>query len=563
MFQNDEFVLELLQNYGMATADQVEEARSAVNYDEQLVLDELVRRQVTDEEAIMHLMASEYAMEAYDLEGFEIPDEIKELIPDELAVKHQVVPIMANELAVTVAMADPTNLDTLDQLRYSLSFDLEGVLAKRSQVLALVGRYYGQNKIGQGGDEEFDIETIDSELIDELDQNSDDGAIERYVNQIIVRAYEMKASDIHMEPLETKFRVRYRMDGVLREVENPPKYLQNNIIARLKLSAGLKITEKRVPQDGRIALKVKGKPIDLRVSTVPTTHGESIVMRILDKSSISIGIPELGFFSDDQEIIDRVISMPDGIFLVTGPTGSGKTTSLYAFLNSINEPTRKIITAEDPVEYDLAGINQVQVDNSIGMTFAGALRSMLRQAPNVIMVGEIRDMETGAVAINAALTGHVVFSTLHTNDAPGAVTRMVDMGVQPFLVAASLRAVMAQRLVRKICKECAEPYEATAEELRILGLPEGYFDNATLMKGKGCPACNGGYKGRMGIFELFEMNDSIRELIYRKASSAEIKKVARDVGMRTLREDALRKCGAGLTTLEEVIRFTVVDEEGM
>ncbi|MGL4855127.1 MAG: GspE/PulE family protein, partial [Lentisphaeria bacterium] len=325
--------------------------------------------------------------------------------------------------------------------------------------------------------------------------------------------------------------------------------------------AGLKITEKRLPQDGRITIRVLGKDVDLRVSTVPTTHGESIVMRILDKNSISIGIPELGFFADDQEIIDRVLGLPDGIFLVTGPTGSGKTTSLYAFINSINEPSRKIITAEDPVEYELSGINQVQIDNTIGMTFAGALRAMLRQAPNIIMVGEIRDMETGSVAINASLTGHVVFSTLHTNDAPGAITRMIDMGIQPFLVAASVRGVMAQRLVRKNCKKCAEPYVPTADDLRILQVDENYFAEANLLRGKGCSECNKGYKGRIGIFEIFEMTDPIRELIYRKASSAEIKGIARGMGMRTLREDALRKAASGMTSIEEVLRITVMDED--
>ncbi|OVE82592.1 hypothetical protein BVY04_00510 [bacterium M21] len=375
-----------------------------------------------------------------------------------------------------------------------------------------------------------------------------------------MEAYNTRASDIHLEPLEKRFRIRYRVDGVLAEVDPPPKYLQNNIIQRLKIMARLDISERRVPQDGRIMFKMPDKRIDLRVSTVPTVHGESIVMRILDKSSIQLGIPELGFFHDDQALIDEIINMPDGIFLVTGPTGSGKTTSLYAFLNTLNTPNRKIITAEDPVEYELSGINQVQCDKE-RMTFDMALRAMLRQAPNIVMVGEIRDLSTGAVAINAALTGHLVFSTLHTNDAPTAVTRLIDMGVKPFLVASGVRAVMAQRLVRRMCKSCAASVEPTSEELRVLELPADYFAEANLQEGKGCSSCKLGYKGRMGLYEIFKVEDSICQLIFRVASIEEIRQRARELGMRTLRDDGLRKAGAGMTTLEEIIRITKVGED--
>ena len=378
---------------------------------------------------------------------------------------------------------------------------------------------------------------------------------------LIIEAFKRRASDIHLEPLEKRYRVRYRIDGALIEVESPPKYLQANITSRLKIMAKMDISEKRVPQDGRIELKVSGKDLDLRVSTIPTSHGESIVMRILDKSSIQLDIPKLGFFSDDNELITKIINMPDGVFLVTGPTGSGKTTSLYAFLNTINTPNRKIITAEDPVEYQLAGINQVQINHAIKMTFAKALRAMLRQAPNIIMVGEIRDMETAEIAINASLTGHLVFSTLHTNDAPGAVTRMIDMGVKPFLVASAVKAIMAQRLVRRICKNCAVPTEPTDEELRFLQLPKEHFANATLMKGRGCVECgNKGYKGRMGIYEIFMVKEEIQHLIFECVSSTVIKDAARKLGMRTLREDGIRKAMAGMTTLEEVITMTSLDE---
>jgi general secretion pathway protein E/type IV pilus assembly protein PilB len=348
----------------------------------------------------------------------------------------------------------------------------------------------------------------------------------------------------------------------LREVESPPKYLQANITSRLKIMAKLDIAEKRIPQDGRIQLKIGNKDIDLRVSTIPTTHGESIVMRILDKSSIQLDIPQLGFYSDDQELIDRILGLPDGVFLVTGPTGSGKTTSLYAFLNSINTPHRKIITVEDPVEYQLSGINQVQVENRIKFTFAAALRAMLRQAPNIIMVGEIRDLETAEIAINASLTGHLVFSTLHTNDAPSAVTRLIDMGVKPFLVASAVKAIMAQRLVRRICKNCAAPHEPTPHEIKFLEIDDEFIKNSNIMKGRGCSECgNTGYKGRMGAYEIFMLNEEIQNLIFAKESANVIKDAARKGGMRTLRDDALRKAAAGRTTLEEVLRLTVSDEE--
>ena len=346
---------------------------------------------------------------------------------------------------------------------------------------------------------------------------------------------------------------------MLREMENPPKYLQNNIISRLKIMARMDISEHRVPQDGRIQIAAMGKSLDLRVSCLPTSHGESIVMRILDKSSITLGIPELGFFADDQEIIQNVLNLPDGIFLVTGPTGSGKTTSLYAFLNTLNTPTRKIITAEDPVEYELSGINQCQVVNDIGMTFAFALRAMLRQAPNIIMVGEIRDMEAGEIAINAALTGHLVFSTLHTNDAPSAVTRLIDMGVKPFLVASAVRAIMAQRLLRRLCKSCSKPMAVREDQADALHLPLAYFQSMTLKHGEGCSECSNGYRGRMGIYEIFVLTEDLQNLIYEMVPSGVIRERARANGMRTLREDGLRKAGAGMTSLEEVVRMTAAD----
>jgi general secretion pathway protein E/type IV pilus assembly protein PilB len=338
--------------------------------------------------------------------------------------------------------------------------------------------------------------------------------------------------------------------------------LQTAIISRLKIMTGsMSIAEKRLPQDGRIQVKMgKGKQIDLRVSTIPTNHGESVVMRILDKSSLSLGLPQLGFLSDDQEIFERLITLPDGILLVTGPTGSGKTTTLYGCLNYINKPDKKLITVEDPVEYQMSGINQVQVNADIGMSFPAALRSMLRQAPNIIMIGEIRDLETANIAINASLTGHLVFSTLHTNDAPSAVARLVDIGVQPFLVSSAVRAIMAQRLVRKLCQKCKEPYELTEAEIQSLGLDSTQLADATIMKGRGCEACkNLGYKGRMGIFEIFQIDDEVRHMINEKAATIELRKRAREMGMRTLREDGIRKVLSGMTSAEEVIGVTMSD----
>ena len=379
---------------------------------------------------------------------------------------------------------------------------------------------------------------------------------------LLAEAFRLRASDIHIEPLETSVRIRYRMDGKLVEVANHPKKLLPAIIARLKvMSTTMSIAEKRLPQDGRIQLKMGGdKEIDLRVSSVPSNHGESIVMRILDKSALVLGLPQLGFFSDDQETFERMITLPDGIILVTGPTGSGKTTTLYACLNVINKPDKKIITVEDPVEYELAGINQVMVKADIGMTFAAALRAMLRQAPNIVMIGEIRDAETANIAINASLTGHLVFSTLHTNDAPGSVARLADIGVKRFLIASAVRAVIAQRLVRKLCPVCKAPAELSLKELRALNLDASRMQDASIFGPVGCEKCRGGgHKGRMGIFEVFEVDDEVRHMINAELTTVQLRKRARERGMRSLREDGIRKVLAGLTSAQEVIHATMSD----
>jgi general secretion pathway protein E/type IV pilus assembly protein PilB len=403
-------------------------------------------------------------------------------------------------------------------------------------------------------DESHFFET--QEVAHEIDDASEsDEPIIRLVNLLILEGFRQRASDIHLEPLSRTFRVRYRIDGVLREVEGPPRRLHPSVISRIKIMSGMKISEKRLPQDGRIEIRVMGRDLDLRVSVIPSNHGESIVMRILDKESLMLGLPNLGFFSDDQQAFERLIKLPDGILLITGPTGSGKTTTLYACLNDLNRPDRKIITVEDPVEYQLSGINQVQVRTGIGLSFSAALRSILRQAPNIIMIGEIRDLETAEIAINSALTGHLVLSTLHTNDAPSAVTRLVDIGVKPFLVSSSVRAIMAQRLVRTICPHCKTEYPPAEAETRILGsVPRLY-------KGEGCASCSQtGYMGRKGIFELLTVSDEVQHLIYSGLSAAGLRTKARELGMRTLREDGLRKAVGGITTLNEVLRVTMRDE---
>ena len=565
MVENSDYILELLTEYGMVTPEQVDEgwqkvADSDGRFD---IIEALQELKYVERDELMAMLAQQYGLETLDLTGYEIPDEIIQTMTPEIVRQYNAIPVMLHDDILTVAMSDPTAMDALDGLRYVLNRDVEAVISPQDQIQKVIDRNYGSltdsvNTLLNG------METGSLEQVEDADSGNeasgDDAPIIRRVYLLITEAYKMKASDIHLEPLERRFRVRYRIDGVLREMESPPKYLQSNIISRIKIMSRMDLSEKRIPQDGRIQVMVQGVSIDLRVSDIPTTHGESIVMRILDKSSIQLDIPQLGFYTDDQEKIDKIIGLPDGIFLVTGPTGSGKTTSLYAFLNTINTPNRKIITVEDPVEYQLAGINQVQVNPAVQMTFANALRAMLRQAPNIIMVGEIRDLETAEIAINASLTGHLVFSTLHTNDAPSAVTRLIDMGVKPFLVASSVRAIMAQRLVRRVCKKCAQPYTPTADEIRLLGLDEDFVKNSTFMKGRGCSACgHTGYKGRMGIYEIFILQEEIQNLIYGKAASNVIRDAARKSGMRTLREDGLRKAAAGTTTLAEVLATTIGD----
>ncbi len=565
MQRNDDYVLKGLRDRGLVSRKQIDATRERLNGREK-VLDVLIKEGVVGESDVSRSIAAQAHMDWIDLSAMIIPPEIIKQLRAEDARRFKVIPVAFGETGLAVAVSDPLDIDTIDSLSFLLQRELELVCSSPDKIRDALIKYYGtadeaadviREKIGE--DVDLGLEIGEGAAISDVDEA--DAPIIRLVSMLIIEAHRAGASDIHLEPLDKKFRVRFRIDGVLQEMQSPPKRLQSAIVSRLKIMTGsMSIAEKRLPQDGRIQVKIKKKPLDLRVSTIPTNHGESVVMRLLDKSSLMLGLPELGFFSDDQEKFERLIQLPDGILLVTGPTGSGKTTTLYACLNHVNKPDRKIITVEEPIEYQMTGINQVQVNSEIGMTFPVALRSILRQAPNIIMIGEIRDLETASIATNASLTGHLVFSTLHTNDAPSAVARLIDIGVQPFLVASSLRAVMAQRLVRRICPNCKQPTELTESEMRALRIEPGQLRDAQVMLGKGCDQCRGtGYKGRMGIFEIFILDDEVRHIINKRCSTLNLRQRARELGMRTLREDGIRKVLDGLTTAEEVISTTLGD----
>lgn len=571
MTSADEFVLQLLIDKGIVDSATIEAARtkaaeqpSAGNLDSDTVELLLAEHAVTQLQ-IAQVLAEEFNMDVVDLADVRVSAEALELLPYELANRYKVFPLEADDNEVELAVCDPLDMDAIDSISHVIQRSITCRVAPLEDIEKAIHQYYDgaqADKVDSmfSGLEEVAVDDLDLPTGEEGDVGEDEAPIIRYVHMVISEALKRRASDIHMEPLEKRFRVRYRIDGVLHEVENPPKRLQPSIISRIKLMADVSIAEKRVPLDGRINIKVGPKVIDLRVSTLPTAFGESIVMRILDKEGLNLGLPQLGFFSDDQATFERIIAMPDGVFLVTGPTGSGKSTTLYSALNCINHPDRKIITVEDPVEYEMPGVNQVQVRRDVGMTFSAALRSMLRQAPNIIMVGEIRDKETAEIAINAALTGHMVFSTLHTNDAPSAISRLVDIGIKPFLVAAALRAVLAQRLVRRICPNCKQAHTPDEKLLSSLGIRSDQALDANFMLGKGCPKCNStGFRGRVGVFEMFTMSEELQQMVYENASLVALRNKSKEMGMRTMREDGIRKVIAGVTTPEEVLHSTVAE----
>lgn len=539
----------------MASAEAVEEVKKSGASE---IVDRLLMDGAVEEAQITAVIAQNASMEVVDLSEYEIPADVASQMTSDVAKRFQAVPVHDDGTQLMVAIADGLNFEVLDSLPHAVGREINPVVANLSDIQRLLVDVYRV-----GGSDEDDIpefEVLTMEGIEEVSE--EDAPIVRIVTSTLMNAFKQKASDIHIEPLETSLRVRFRIDGKLIEVENHPKKLLPAVVARLKVMSGaMSIAEKRLPQDGRIQMRIAGKSVDLRVSTVPSNHGESVVMRILDKSALTLGLPTLGFLSDDEATFKEMLALPDGILLVTGPTGSGKTTTLYACLNEINKPDKKIITVEDPVEYQLAGINQVMVKTDIGMTFAAALRSMLRQAPNIIMVGEIRDKETATIAMNASLTGHLVFSTLHTNDSTATVARLADMGIKRFLIASAVRAVLAQRLVRHLCPSCKAPVPLTEREMRILGMDPDRASTADILGPQGCEKCRGGgYKGRKGIFEIFKVDDEVRNMINDDLSSPELRKRARELGMRTMREDGIRKVLGGMTSAEEVIRVTMADE---
>ena len=525
----------------------------------------LVKLGLVSEDDICNFFEEQLGIPRIDLRNYLIDPKILAMIPEALARKHVLMPLFKTGDTLTIATADPLNVVALDEIRIKTKSNIEPAVATETEIRNAISQYYGTGSSIEDIVKSIDMKTltIDEEKeeieTDKLRNMAEEAPIIKLVNLVIMQAIRDKASDIHVEPEEESLKIRFRIDGILHEVSTIPKHLQAAVLSRMKIMSDLNIATKRIPQDGRFRLKVENTQIDMRVSSLPTVHGENIVMRLLDTSSILIGLSQLGFDEVNLERFKSLIVKPHGIILVTGPTGSGKTTTLYSALNTINMPDKNIITVEDPVEYQLKGVRQSQINPKAGLTFANGLRSILRQDPDVIMVGEIRDLETAEIAVQAALTGHLVFSTLHTNDAPSSLTRLTDMGVEPFLISSSVIGIIAQRLVRTICSACKESYTPSPEAIKDVGvkLPEG---GLKFYRGKGCKACkNTGYKGRIGIFEMLTLNDKIRDMVLAKTSSSQIKHAAQEFGMKSLREDGIEKVLAGATTIDEVMRVTQMD----
>src|SRR5262245_7973574 len=540
--------------------DQIEEAKAMAAQTGVKLQDALVKLNYATAQEVMSSIAEFHNMQFVDLKGITIPSSVVEMVPESVARENHVIPLSHENNALQIVMSDPNDPDTIDKLRFILNKEIQAVLSDREDIITAINAHYGQTE----------TESVDSMLSEFTDTQIDfteteatsssaaadesDSPVVKLVNLLIQEAIKLRASDIHVEPFADRVRVRYRIDGVLVERDSPPRRLLAPLTSRIKIMGNIDISEKRRPQDGRIKMSVQGNHFDLRVSLLPTVHGQSTVMRILDRGSIQVSIRDLGFSEEDHKRFQTIIKRPNGIFLVTGPTGSGKTTTLYAALNELNRSDRKIITAEDPVEYYLPGINQVEVKHQIGLDFARIIRAMLRQAPNIILVGEIRDKETAEIAVQASLTGHLVFSTLHTNDAPSAITRLGDIGVPPFLIASSVIAIMAQRLVRLNCPKCKTPYDPPVNEIRACRITPEQLSRATFMRGKGCSYChNTGYRGRKGIFERMRRSSKIREMTCNREPTQTIRKLARDTGMRSLLQDGVEKALRGITTLDEVL----------
>jgi type IV pilus assembly protein PilB len=592
---------ELLVKKNYITPDQLKKALEDQSLKGGRLESALIRSGYIKEDELLSFLSAQYRVPSIKISKIEVNPNVIKLIPSSTSKKYFIIPINRVGPKLTLAMADPSNIIVIDEIKFMTGFNVEPVVASETEIIDAIKKYYGggggvsgmgtvsfqatdytleEDKAAptDGGvmiDDDFvnvddfdalvhgavdNVEVIDTQL--QLDETGDiEGPIIKIVNGILIKAIKLGASDIHFEPYEKTFRVRYRVDGMLRRDMLLPMQIRNAIISRLKIMAKLDIAEKRLPQDGRIKLRMaKGREMDFRVSSLPVLFGEKVVLRLLDKSALQLDMTKLGFEEDSLAEFENAIHRPVGMILVTGPTGSGKTTTLYSALSELNKETENIMTAEDPIEYNFMGINQVQMHEEIGLTFASALRSFLRQDPDIIMVGEIRDFETAQIAVQAALTGHLVLSTVHTNDAPGTITRLIDMGIEPFLISSAVLLILAQRLIRKICMDCREPIKPPPQLLIDLGVPPDEVKSFTVYKGKGCTICNGtGYKGRLGLYEVMTMKEEIKELVLARASASEIKKEAIRSGMKTLRQSGMTKIKDGMTTIEEILRSTMED----
>jgi type IV pilus assembly protein PilB len=562
---------ELLVHNRLISEDQLKKAIELQRKENGRLGSNLVKLGFVSEEELISFLSRQYGVPAINLSDYNIDDSVTKFIPQEVSQKYQIIPVARVGATLTIAMVDPSNVFAIDDVKFMTGYNVEPVVAAESAIREAISEHYGNSDALQTVME--DLQKKDGDLVDYIQETDDDDidiadlkqAVEeapvvKLVNLILSEAIAKGASDVHLEPYEKSFRVRYRIDGVLYDIMQPPMKLRAALSSRVKIMSELDIAERRLPQDGRIKLKARGKAIDLRVSTLPTLFGEKIVMRILDRSTLVLDLTKLGFELRALEDFEEAIQSPFGMVLVTGPTGSGKTTTLYSALTKVNTVDVNIMTSEDPVEYNLPGINQVQVKEEIGLTFASALRSFLRQDPDIIMVGEVRDFETAEIAVKAALTGHLVLSTLHTNDAPSTISRLLNMGIEPFLVSASVLLILAQRLCRKICTQCKEEEKVPGPALQKIGFSEEEAKTVKCYKGTGCKACNEtGYKGRIALYEVMPIKEDLKELILEGASSTEIKKAAVRLGMKTLRMSGLTKIEEGITSVEEVLRVTFGD----
>ena len=563
----------VLTKLGKTTREQVHEALAVQKTRKAQLGQILIELNYCTARDISEALAGQAGMGYVDLTSFTMPDEVRDSLAAETVQSYQVIPIEYNPRSkrLKIAMKSPDNFRAVDDLRLLMGFNVDAVVADAAQIDVLIKKHYSkgeslENVVGDlAKDEKFKAlvgksnQSIDIDTVADL---AGDNKVVKLLNLVLLQAIKDRASDIHFEPFEREFKMRYRIDGVLYEMTPPPKHLGPAITSRVKVMANLDIAERRLPQDGRIELNISGAPVDLRVSVLPTMHGESVVMRVLDRSNVQLKLDRIGLREEDLTHFRHLINRPNGIVIVTGPTGSGKTTTLYAALAELNDMETKILTAEDPVEYDIDGLCQCQVNVETETTFARLLRSFLRQDPDIILVGEIRDLETGNIAVQASLTGHLVLSTLHTNDAPSSILRLLDLGLESFLLTATIEGIVAQRLVRTICPKCREQYEPREEELMELGLLPEDIGGRKLFRGKGCDNCHGsGYRGRLAIFEIMAMNDTLRDLVMKKASTNVLRDVSRKFGMRTLREAGLLAIYDGLTTIDEVVRETIAEEE--